>query len=137
MAEIRQKALQKRWQKKTPAGPTAEPPPGTTKTPAGTTAEPTAGTTAETPASRTAAKPQSPTATIKGRFITKEIDLPGEILVFYWLAKAAFPAYDATEGQWIADCIEQFYAEHAEELGLDKLLDKTYQVIPVITGGEN
>jgi len=113
MAEIRKKALQKRWQKETPAGTTTENPPSTTETPTGTTTESPTGTTTETPASRTAEKPQSPTATIKGRFITKEIDLPGEILVLYWLAKAAFPAYDATEGQWISDCIEQFYAEHA------------------------
>lgn len=68
---------------------------------------------------------------IKGRVITKIIDLPGEILVFYWLAKAAFPEYDATEGEWITDCVRQFYAEHSEELGLSKLFDKTYKVVPV------
>jgi hypothetical protein len=68
---------------------------------------------------------------IKGRFITKIVDLPGDILVLYWLAKAAFPEYDANEGEWIADCVRQFYAEHSEELGLNKLFDKTYEAIPL------
>jgi len=68
---------------------------------------------------------------IKGRFITKMVDLPGDILVLYWLAKAAFPEYDANEGEWIADCVRQFYAEHSEELGLNKLFDKTYEAIPL------
>lgn len=67
---------------------------------------------------------------IRGRFITKVIDLPGDILVLYWLAKAAFPEYNADEGEWIGDCIRQFYAEHSEELSLNKLFDKTYEVIP-------
>ncbi len=78
MAEIREKALQKRWSSKKK--------------------ETSASTTAETSPSRSF----STTATIKGRFITKEIDLPGEILVFYWLAKAAFTEYDATEGSLMA-----------------------------------
>ena len=71
---------------------------------------------------------------VKGRFVTKVVDLPGDILVLYWLAKAAFPEYDSTEGEWIADCVRQFYAEHSEELGLDKLFDKTYETVPM--GGE-
>lgn len=79
------------------------------------------------------ALPEKQEAQLKGRFISKTIDLPGELLVFYWLAKAAFPEYDATEGQWITDCINQFYAEHSEELGLNKLFDKTYQVVLVDT----
>jgi hypothetical protein len=53
---------------------------------------------------------------IKGGFITKTVDLPGDILVLYWLAKAAFSEYDATEGEWIAYCIRQFYAEHSDEM---------------------
>ena len=66
---------------------------------------------------------------LKGRFITKEIDLPGDLLVLYWLARSAFPEYDANEGQWISDCITQFYAEHSEELGFNKLFDKTFEVV--------
>jgi len=66
---------------------------------------------------------------LKGRFVTKEIDLPGDLLVLYWLAKEAFPEYDASEGQWIEDCITQFYAEHSEELGFGKLFDKTFEVV--------
>ena len=84
-------------------------------------------------------KPQSEAKTaeikeeqqVKGRFITKMVDLPGDILVLYWLAKAAFPEYDANEGEWIADCVRQFYAEHSEELGLNKLFDKTYEAVPL------
>ncbi|MFC2042075.1 hypothetical protein ACFLTV_01040 [Chloroflexota bacterium] len=53
---------------------------------------------------------------VKGRFVTKVVNLPGDILVLYWLAKAAFPEYHATEGEWIADCVRQFYAEHSDEL---------------------
>lgn len=68
---------------------------------------------------------------VKGRFITKVVDISGDILVLYWLAKAAFPDYEATEREWIADCIRQSYAEHSEELGLNKLFDKTCEAFPV------
>jgi len=96
------------------------------------------GAAVEQPKTKTT-KPQSEAKTaelkeeqqIKGRFITKMVDLPGDILVLYWLAKAAFPEYNANEGEWIADCVRQFYAEHSEELGLNKLFDKTYETIAV------
>lgn len=62
----------------------------------------------------------------KSKFI--EIEIDPEILVLYYLTKGKFPEYSASIGDWISDCIVDYYNEH-RELGLDVLLANRPEVL--------
>lgn len=55
----------------------------------------------------------------KSKFL--EIEIDPEILVLFYLTKSKFPEYAASIGDWISDCLVDYYNEH-RELGLDALL---------------
>lgn len=58
---------------------------------------------------------------IKAKMKFLEIEIDPEILVLYYLTKGKYPQYSSGIGEWIADCIIDYYNEH-RELGLDVIL---------------
>lgn len=58
---------------------------------------------------------------IKAKMKFLEIEIDPEILVLFYLTKGKFPQYSASIGEWVADCIIDYYNEH-RELGLDVIL---------------
>ena len=57
-----------------------------------------------------------------------EIEIDPEILVLYYLTKEKFKTYNASIGEWISDCLVDYYNEH-RELGLDILLSNRPEII--------
>lgn len=65
---------------------------------------------------------------IKAKTKFLEIELDPELLVLYYLTKGKFPQYTASIGNWLADCIVDYYSEH-RELGLDVILANRPEII--------
>lgn len=67
---------------------------------------------------------EAKTTTIPAKFISRSIDLDARLLILYDIAIAKFGplGYDATEGEFIWDCITKYFAEHAEDFGLEEVL---------------
>ena len=63
-----------------------------------------------------------------GQVRPRVVQLSERLFILYDLAKIVFPEYEATEGEWIFECIMQFYEEHSEELELSRLFPGLAQV---------
>lgn len=61
------------------------------------------------------------TASLRGRFVTQEVELDSRILVLYDLACTQFPAYQPSVGEFIFEIVTRYFYEHADELQLGRL----------------
>ena len=62
----------------------------------------------------------------KSKFV--EIEIDPEILILYYLTKSKFNQYNSSIGDWISDCIVDYYNEH-RELGLDVLFSNRPELL--------
>ncbi len=88
-------------------------------------------------------------AQLKARFVTTEIQLDGRLLVLYDLAKARFPSYGASIGEWLFEIVLRWHLEHADEMAMGRLLDPKVkelldrglapaaEPVKAVAGGEN
>ena len=74
------------------------------------------------------AKRKRSAASVRGKFYTQEVMLDGRLLLLYDLARQRFPEWQGTVGEWIWDCILQFYVEHSDQLGLGELFQDSLEV---------
>ncbi len=71
-------------------------------------------------------KPQG--ALLVGQVRPRVVQLDERLFLLYDLARIVFPDYNATEGEWIFQCVKNYYLEHGEQLELNRLFPGIGQV---------